>query len=116
MLIAEYGLVLPANEQRHRLLNGAVIGTTAGYIQKLTVMCQWASMEEIEEVISQYFPGVAANMTDVTGIFCLDGEPSIEPVVTPDYYLKNATMTGTAWYATQGGITPSIYAQRGSIA
>lgn len=115
MLITRYDPVLPAGVSRTRMLNGKVRGNTAGFTQKLTVICQWASIEEIDEVRRQYFTDFN-NMDDVTGKFVLDGEPSIEDVVTPDHYIKNSTMTGSAWYDTNSGVTPGVTGTRGTLA
>ncbi len=114
MKIVQYGPVLPANQTRTRLLNGLVRGNTAGFVQKKTVICQWASLTEIDEVRKSEFPPFQNN-TDITGIFVMDGEPSIESPITPDHYIKNATLTGTAWLQVDGG-TPGITASRGSLA
>lgn len=114
-LILEYAPALQANQTRTRLLNGRVRGNTAGFIQKLSIICQWASLPEIETVIHNYFPSFDNN-TDITGRFVLDGDPSIESVVTPDHYIKNATLTGTAWFDTSGAARdPGVIAIRGEL-
>jgi len=117
-MIAEYSLVLPDNQQRTRLLNKRVIGTKAGYRQILTVTCQWATLAEIDNVRREYFPGVTTELVqDVTGVFLLDGEPSIEAVTdtAPDLYLKNATLQGSAWYETDSGNAPDVFVSRGNV-
>lgn len=117
-MIVEYSLTLPDNQQRTRLLNKRVIGTKAGYRQTLTVMCQWATLSEIDDVRREYFPGVTADtIQDVTGVFFIDGDPSIEAVTdtAPDLYLKNATLQGSAWYESDSGNAPDVYVSRGSI-
>lgn len=98
MLIAEYAPTIPVGETRTRLLNGRVRGWKAGLIQKLTVSCEWATLEEIRQTINRFFPGVETNNSDVTGVFFLDGDPSIEPVSTKDLYVRNAVLSGSAWY------------------
>ncbi len=112
MEIVMLGPVLPASQSRTRLLNGQVRGNTAGYVQKKTVICQWASLAEIDEIRRREFPPFENN-ADVTGVFVIDGEPSIESPITPDHYIKNATMSGTAWFVADGE-TPKISASRGT--
>ena len=97
--VVRYEQAVPDGESRTRLLDGTVRGHRAGYIQTLTVICEWATQSEIESVSQEYFPGIEENNTDVSGIFCLSGQPSLEPVVQNDYPLYNCTLTGTAMFA-----------------
>jgi len=97
--VVRYNPATPDGESRTRLLDGTVRGHRAGYKQTLTVICEWATELEIQEAVNEYFPGILENNTDVAGVFCLNGEPNLEPVVTNDYPLYNCTLTGTAMFA-----------------
>lgn len=97
--VVRYEQTMPDGESRTRLLDGTVRGHRAGYVQTLTVICEWATQAEIDEAIQEYFPGITTNNSDVTGVFCLSGQPSLEPVVQNDYPLYNCTLTGTAMFS-----------------
>lgn len=114
--VVRYEQTVPDGESRTRLLDGTVRGHRAGYIQTLTVICEWATQAEIDEVTQEYFPGITTNNSDVTGVFCLSGQPSLEPVVTNDYPLYNCTLVGTAMFGSSGGgRSPQTIAEYGGV-